>query len=457
MLEALDEAEGARRRRGAVGWRTVAGLSWPIAVQMLSYTAMGLVDTLFVGWFGTDALAAVGMGAVCAHLVSSGGIGLLSGTRVAVSQHHGAQRGAAARDAAWAGLRLAAGLGLVVPLAVPLLGPSLALLGAEGAVFDGAVAWTRIRVFAVPFLFTTVALSAWCQGRGDTRTPMIATLVANAANIVLDPLLAFGLGPIPGAGPEGTAAATVAGTALGLLVLAVRVRAGLGPAAAVTWAPVREVLHFGAPIGLRHVLEVGSFSAFVALLASVGPVAMAAHLVVIRVVSVSFLPGHAIGEACSVLVGQAVGAHDPLKARSAWRTAMALAVGVMGSSSVVFLLVPGWLLAPFGLEPEVLSVAVSLMAVAAAFQVVDAVAMVGLGALNGAGETRVAMVLGVAAAWLVKLPLGWLFVRVYHLGAAGAWWGLMVEIAVVAVVVAWWVERSAWAAAPQSKPVVEAA
>ena len=72
------ETELMEHRR-AVTLREVAGLSWPIAVQMLSYTAMGLVDTLFVGWFGTEALAAVGMGAVCAQLVQSGGVGLRLG------------------------------------------------------------------------------------------------------------------------------------------------------------------------------------------------------------------------------------------------------------------------------------------------------------------------------------------------------------------------------------------
>ena len=75
----------------------VVGLAWPIAVQMLSFTAMGLVDTLFVGQLGTASLAAVGLGGTVGLLVQAGGIGLVSGTRVAVAQAHGAGRPEVAR------------------------------------------------------------------------------------------------------------------------------------------------------------------------------------------------------------------------------------------------------------------------------------------------------------------------------------------------------------------------
>jgi len=423
----------------------VARLAWPIAVQMLSYTAMGLVDALFVGQLGTAALAAVGLGSTVGHLVQAGGIGLVSGTRVAVSQAHGAEEPERARLSAWSGIRLAALLGAIAPLACFGVGPLLTVLGAEGDVWRIAVEWSQVRILAVPFLLGTVALSGWFQGRGDTRTPMVATLVANGVNIALDPLLIFGWGPFVGIGAVGAAASTVAGSASGLLVLAIAARQSLETAPGRASSALRRVLELGMPIGVRYLLEVGAFGVFAALLASVGEAALAAHIVVIRVVSVSFLPGHAVGEAASVLVGQAVGAGSRLRARTAWSSATLVATVVMGAFAVVFVAVPDLLLVGFSLEPEVLVVASDLMLLAAAFQVMDAVAMVGLGALAGAGETRFTMVLGVAAGWLVKLPLGAVLVLWTDLGAAGAWWGLMAEIAVVAVIVVVRVRRAPWA------------
>ena len=434
----------AARARGPIGAVQVVVLAWPIAVQMLSYTTMGLVDALFVGQLGTTALAAVGLGSTVGLLVQAGGIGLVAGTRVAVCQAHGAAQTQRARRSAWSGLRLAATLGLIVPLACFGASPLLRLLGAEAQVLVTAVPWSQVRILAVPFFLCTAALSGWFQGRGNTRTPMVATLVANGVNILLDPILIFGFGPASGIGAVGAAAATVAGSACGLLVLALAGRRSLGHAPGWATEELRRTLALGLPIGLRRLLEVASYAVFAALLASVGEAALAAHIVVVRVVSVSFLPGHAVGEAASVLVGQAVGAGARLRARTAWLSATWVATAVMGSFAVIFVAVPELLLAGFSLQPEVLELASRLMLLAAAFQVMDAVAMVGLGALAGAGETRFTMVLGVAAAWLVKLPLGAGLVLGTGLGAAGAWWGLMAEIALVAVIVVFRVRRATW-------------
>jgi len=438
--------------RGPVTVREVAGLSWPIAVQMLSYTAMGLVDTLFVGQVGTAALAAVGLGSIAAQLVQGGGVGLVSGTRVLVSQRHGAEDADGARLAAWSGLRIAVALSVLVPFSWFAIEPTLSVLGAEGSVLAIALDWTRVRVWAVPFLWASVALSAWFQGRGDTRTPMVSTLLANGVNIALDPVLVWGVGPLAGIGAVGTAAATVAGMAVGLLVLAIAARRSLGARPGWSRGSMARVVTLGAPIGARYLLEITAFAAFAALLSSVGEAAMAAHIVVIRIASVSFLPGHAIGEAATVLVGQAVGASSPVRARSAWWSATVLATAVMGVFGALFLFAPDLLTAGFGLEPHVAAIARDLMRVGAAFQVLDAVAMVGLGALAGAGETRFTMRLGVAAAWLVKLPLGWGLVALAGLGAPGAWWGLTAEIAVVAVVVVVRIRRAPWATSPDPAP-----
>jgi len=423
----------------------VARLAWPIAVQMLSYTAMGLVDALFVGQLGTAALAAVGLGSTVGFLVQSGGVGLVSGTRVAVSQAHGAEDPERGRRSAWSGLRLAAVLGCVAPLACFGVGPVLTALGATGDMWRLAVEWTQVRIFAVPFLLGTVALSGWCQGRGDTRTPMVATLVANGVNIAFDPLLIFGWGIFGGIGAVGAAASTVLGTASGLLVMAVATRSSMGTSPGRAGAAMRRVLQLGLPIGVRYLLEVGAYVMFAALLARVGEAALAAHIVVIRVVSVSFLPGHAVGEASSVLVGQAVGAGSRLRARTAWSSATLLATVVMGAFAVLFIAVPELLLAGFSLEPPVLAIATELMLLAAGFQVIDAVAMVGLGTLAGAGETRFTMILGVGGAWLVKLPMGVGLVLWAELGAAGAWWGLMAEIVVLAGIVVVRIRNAEWA------------
>ena len=182
------------------------------------------------------------------------------------------------------------------------------------------------------------------------------------------------------------------------------------------------------------------------MLARVGEADLAAHVLVIRVVLVSFLPGLAIAEASGVLVGQAIGAGRIDEARDAWRAGLGLAVAVMATGGVAFLLFPTALLAVFDAEPAVVAIGRELLVVAAAFQVFDAIATVALMALNGAGDTRFTMVTNVAAAWLVKVPVGTALALGLGLGATGAWLGLTAEIVVLSVLWTWRVRGVRWTA-----------
>lgn len=183
---------------------------------------------------------------------------------------------------------------------------------------------------------------------------------------------------------------------------------------------------------------------FVALLARAGDAHLGAHVVVMRIVSVSFLPGHAIGEASGVLVGQALGAGQPALARQAFWAGTRLASLVMGGMALVFVALPRPLVEVFHPSHEVADIAVRLMFIGAAFQVFDAVAMVAQGVLNGAGDTRFTLLVGVGSMWLVNLPLGWLLGLHLGLGATGAWLALTGEIIAFAAVTLWRIRGAAW-------------
>lgn len=415
--------------------RTVISLAWPVMVSMLSYTVMTAVDAIFVGQLGTVPLAAVGLAGIVTFLVFSFGTGVLRGTRILVAQHTGARQPEEARSVAVSSLWFAAALG-VVTMALAPLGPVLfPLLGSDPAVTAEASTYYAVRLLGAPLLFGFQAIQSWFQGRGDTRTPMYASVVSNLANTALTPMMVFGFGPIPAWEVAGAAASTVLTIGGGLAWLAWRVRRELRGA---NWRPQRAVLarlwRLGAPLGVQMQLEVGAYVAFAAILTRIGAADLAAHVIVVRICSLSFLPGNAIGEAACVLAGQSIGARRPEGAREAHRAAVALAVLVMAIAAVVFVLFPGPLVALFGAEPEVAALAERVLWVAAAFQVFDAVAVVSQGTLGGVGDTRFVMVSGVLAGWIVMVPLAWLLAVPAGLGVLGAWIALATEIAVLAVV-----------------------
>jgi len=425
--------------------RAVLALAWPIMVSMLSYTLMSVADTLFVSRLGTDPLAAVGLAAVVVFFTQSFGAGLMSGVRILVAQATGSQQDNVAARLGWQGLWVALPLGLAMA-SLSLLPPSLfELLGATHTVAEFADNFFSVRVLGAPLVLTNLGMSAWFQGRGDTRTPMKAALIGNAFNIAVDPLLIFGLYGLPALGVTGAASATVLAMAIQVVYLAIKIRPHIGH---VPMHADRDLLAplwtTGAPVGVRYALSMGSFVVFSSMITFVGPIELAAHIIVVRVCSVSFLPGHAIGEAAGVLVGQFIGAGRRELALPVSWSATKLAVAIMVSWGVVFWFAPAFLVAPFDAEPAVASVAIKILMVAAAFQLFDAIVMALSGSLNGAGDTKWVMVVSLLCAWLIKVPFAYLFAFGAALGAQGAWLGFTVELVILSGLVVWRIRGKQW-------------
>jgi MATE family multidrug resistance protein len=435
--------------RDAIGLADVARLAWPITLSMLASTFMGLVDTLFVGRLGTAHLAAVGLAVTVVFLAQAFGMGLVTGLKIVVSHRTGAQDEDAVASLFWQALWISLAVGLATAATVPLWRPMLFVLGGDPEVGTLSYDYFSSRTLGAPLFLMFLGLSGWFHGRGDTRTPMVASMLCNVTNLMLDPLLIFGAGPIPALGVAGAGWATVLGfvpSVLWLLWFGHRV-------SPVITRPDRTLLsdiwRLGLPTSLRNVLNIGSYVLLSALLAQVGAVDLAAHIIAIRIVSVSFMPGYALGEAAAVWVGQSLGAGAPHRARQAWWAGCQLSVAVMSGWAVVFWTVPTLLVGVFGADPEVTAVAVTLLGVAAMFQTLDAVAMTTMSALNGAGDTRFVMITSVSSMWLVKLPVAWVFAVGLGMGAWGAWIGLTLETLAIAAVVVWRVRGDAWLTSAQ--------
>lgn len=442
------KAMGARWRRlceGEGGLGEVTQAAWPMVVSMFSYTLMALTDTLVVGWLGKTELAAAGLATTLFFTVNALFLGTLHGVKVLGAQATGAGEHRLALASAWHGVALAVPFGLIVA-ASSLWAPELvSWIGGSPQVQAQAVEFFCARVMAAPFWYVFVALCDYYQARGDMRTPMKLNMFTNGLNVPLDLAMVFGFGPIPAMGMVGAAWATVLASAVGMLMLlAVFLREhGVKPVFVPgLWG---RLVGLGAPMGARYALDIGGFAVFTSLLAQMGEDELAAHQVAMRLLSVSFLPGYGISEAACVLAGQYMGAGRLGAVRRVFTSASVLAVGLMGVFGLAFCLVPGQLIGLFQEDPGVLAVGVPLLYVAAMFQVFDAFAMVGMGALNGVGQTRYTMAVSLLAAWGVMLPLGWFLGVWLGLGAVGAWLGITAQILVLAVLMCGQFLRGGWA------------
>jgi MATE family, multidrug efflux pump len=414
-------------------------LAWPIGVSMLSYSVMTLVDTLFVGRLGASALAGVSVGGVAFFTLLCFGFGLLRSVKVLVSQAVGAGERDVLRFLG-AGLVLALGLGLAEIVVGWVLGGWVHLVTATDAVAQNATSYLRIRIFAAPFGLAAVALRETRYGQGDSRSPMRATIVANLANVGLDYLFIFGLE----LGVAGAAVASVLASIVETAWLALAQRRegfGLDPRA---MAEVRAVWAMGWPLGLQMLLEVSSFAVLTAIFAGMSDIDVAAHQIALQVVHISFLPAFALGEAASVLAGQAIGARQHRLVRVVARRALAAAAIYTGVCGAVFAIFARPIAGAFSQDVVLIGAAAQLLWVAAVFQVFDAMNIVARCVLRGTGDVRYPAVVSVVIAWVCTPPAALALGYGLGLGALGGWIGLCVEIMAGAAILWWRLERRYW-------------
>ncbi len=420
--------------------RSLVRLAVPLALAQVGMVLMGFVDVAIVGRLGPVPLAAVGLGNGIFFAVSVLGIGAMMGLDPLVSQALGAGDSRRARAALWQGVWLALCGGTV--LALPIVAASFLLetAGVVPEVAREARLYALVRLPALIPMLLFSAQKAYLQANRVTRVLVVSIVVANVANFGLDWVLVLGVpGVVPSLGAAGAALATAGCTFLQVAILGVGIRLVdvPGGARAVSKRPepakMWRALRVGLPVGLQMGAEVGVFALAGLLAARMGAELAAAHQVALSLASMSFCAAVGVGSAGSVMVGHAVGAGDHLAARRAGVASVQAGTAVMSAGALAFLLVPGPLVRMLTDQPEVIRIAVPLLAVAAAFQLSDGLQAVGAGILRGAGDTRFAFVANLLGHWLVGLPVALLCAsELVGLGLVGIWWGLAAGLTVVA-------------------------
>ena len=411
-------------------------LAAPLAAAQAGTQMMGLVDVAVLGRLGANELAGAGMANAVFFSVSVFGIGMTLGVDPLIAQAVGARDHARARHVLWQGIWLTLIVSAALTLVLLLGALALPIVGAEPDVERHARAFLLVRSASLlPFLLFYV-IRAYLQAHHITRPMIIAMVIANILNFLLDLVFVFGFGPVPAMGVPGAALATVICTLVevGIVAYAVRKMDVPGPVDhRPERAAIRQAVRVGFPIALHMGAEIGVF-ALVALLAGrLGALQLAAHQVVINLAAFSFTAAVGVAAAGSVRVGNAIGARDAERTRVAGYSAFVCGIVVMGVAAAAFALIPRPLARIFTNDLRVIAVAVPLMLVAAVFQLSDGVQAVGAGVLRGAADTKYTFYANMVGHWLIGLPVAlWLgFGR--GLGIEGLWWGLCVGLTIVAV------------------------
>jgi putative MATE family efflux protein len=389
---------------------------------MLSQNLLNLVDTAMVGSLGDAALAGVGLGGFANFLLTAFILGLSTGVQTMAARRMGEGR---LHETA---IPLNGGLLIAVVVAVPWsalliwLAPEyFPVLTSDPAVIEQGVPYLQARLFAMFAMGMNFAFRGYWNAVDKSMLYMRTLIFMHAMNIFLNWVLIFGHLGAPPLGATGAGVASAISTVFGTGSYFVLGRSFARDAGFLHGLPKREtitmIIRMAAPAGFQQFFFAAG-TVFLALVARMGTSELAATKVIIDLILVGILPGLGFGLAAASLAGQALGRGDPHDAKQWGWDVTKIAILVVGLLSIPAVLFPEWILSGFIHDTSTLAIAKSPLRLVATFLFLDAVGMVLMNALMGAGDIKRVMLVATSFQWLVFLPLVYLIGPVMGLGLA---------------------------------------
>lgn len=412
--------------------RAIVLLSIPMILEMIMESLFAVVDIFFVGKLGVAAVATVGLTESVITIIYSISIGLSMAATALVARRIGEKNPKAAADTAFQAIALSSILAIALGIAGYLQAENLLrLMGADEEVIAQGVGYTKIIFLGNLPIMLLFLINGIFRGAGKPAIAMRSLWLANGINIVMDPILIFGLGEfIPALGIEGAAWATTGGRTIGVLyqlyhLFGKNSQMRLTAANLVLEAKtVLTILKVGAGGMGQFLIESASWIALTRIVAGSGSIAVAGWTVAIRIVIFALLPAMGLANAATTLVGQNLGAGHPERAEaSVWKAALYNAI-YLGTASIFFIVLGNPIIGLFNNDPGVLSIGREALFVLCLGYVFFAYGMVIAQSFNGAGDTFTPTLINVVMFWLFEIPLAWFLAVKLQWGASGVFWSV---------------------------------
>jgi putative MATE family efflux protein len=422
-----------------------------MVLEMAMEAVFAVVDVFWVSKLGPDAIATVMLTESMLIIIYAFAMGLAMGTAAIVARRIGEKDPHGAARAAVQSIALGLGLAVVVGVAGAIFAPRLlALMGASPDVIAIGTRFTRVMLGGSITVILLFLINAAFRGAGDPAISMRTLFLANGINIVLGPLLVFGVGPFPRLGVTGAAIATTIGRGIGVLYQMRALRAGRGHLVVR-----REHLHVdgGVMAAIARLSGTAIFQAFIGttswvalmrIVARFGSVAIGGYGIAIRVVLFALLPSWGMANAAATLVGQNLGAGRPERAEQAvWRAAFYNLV-FLGCTGLLFVVFGGAIVGAFSADPTVVAYGSQALRIISAGFLFYAYGMVLTQAFNGAGDTWTPTFINLFVFWLFEIPLAWLLAQPFGFGPTGVFAAVLIGFSTMAIVSVLLFRRGRW-------------
>ena len=434
--------------------RAILVLGLPLIGSHLAQMLLHVTDTVMLGWYGVTELAAVVIASSSFFVIFILGAGFAQAVMPMVASAIGRGDEVQVRRDTRMGLWLSIAFGAMTYPLFWWSEPLLLGLGQKPEVAALGQAFLRIAGWGMIPALLVMVLKSYLAALERTQVVLWVTLAAVGVNIALGWALIFGNWGAPELGVRGAAIASVSVQALTALALAIYA-AWLPELRRFRlfqrfwrpdWQALGLVFRLGMPIGLTSLAEGGMFQASALMMGWIGTVPLAAHGIALQATALTFMVHLGLSNATTVRTALAAGAGDVAGMREGGKVSIALSVMFAMTTVVLFLSFPAAIVSLFldTTKPEaaqIIALGTALLAVAALFQLTDAMQVLALGLLRGVKDTRVPMWIAALSYWIIGIPASYLLAFRAGYGGVGLWLGLVIGLTVAAglLMVRFWV------------------
>ena len=415
---------------GNIG-KTLLMLGWPLMIGGLLHTLYNLIDMFWLGKLGKEAIAAPANTWPIVWLMISLGMGAGIAGIALVSQYIGAQKKEMANKAATQVFVFMFTIAIVIGIAGFFFSPYiLRFVSVPPEIFDLVLSYIQIIFLGIPFMFMTLAFDFILRGFGDTRTAVKITGTSLVLNMILDPLMIFGIGFFPRMEVAGAAWATVISRAfVGLIAVYLLFSGRVGIKLEKKYLMpekefIKKILSIGMPASIGQSTVAFGFVILMKFVNKIGIATIGAYGIGNRIVSIIFTVTGGIAGANTTMIGQNLGAKQEKRAEKCVWTSIGIVFSILMATSIALYLTRSWTFKIFVDDPEVIAEGMNFIRIFvfslpffSVFQTVGST-------FQGSGQTKYQMVLGMIRLWGMRIPFCYLLAFTLDKGASGIWLGM---------------------------------
>ncbi|MGS2764223.1 MATE family efflux transporter [Sinomicrobium sp. M5D2P9] len=426
-------------------------LAVPMILELVMESTFAVVDIYFVGKLGPSAVATVGLTETYLFLLYSIAMGLSMAVTAIIARRIGEKK----KEDAGASAIQAIFIGLLASLPFAAGGiffsrELLTLMGADSWSLEHGYRYTQWMLGGNAVIMLLFVINAIFRGAGDAAIAMRILWISNGINIVLDPLLIFGWGPVPAMGIEGAAIATNIGRGVGVISQlwllfkgGKHIRVKLSQ---LHWdaGMIRNILRTSLGGIGQMIVAMTSWIFLMRILADVGSQAVAGSTIALRIMMFTLMPAWGLSNAAATLVGQNLGAGNPERAESAvWKIGFYNMIFLV-CVSVVYFFFNQPLMSLFTDDPRVIAIGGEWLRILSYSYFVYGWWMVSVQAFNGAGDTRTPTRINLVFFWLIQIPLSYLLAITLGWEHSGVFWAVFVSETGVGLYTLWLFKKGRW-------------